>query len=92
MDFVLKNKNGKVVKRFSVVGPQNINRILLWIWRDLFVSLFADGTENDKKRVPDLLEDIESVLGVSSLERLLYGGKPSKSNLTYTDIEIYPSR
>lgn len=92
VDFVLKSKDGKVVKRFSVVGPQNIHRILLWIWRDLFVSLFADGTEKDKQRVPDLLEDIESVLGVSSLERLLYGGKPSKSSLTFTDIEIYHRR
>lgn len=92
VDFALKNKDGKVVKRFSVVGPQNINRILLWIWRDLFVSLFADGTEKDKQRVPDLLEDIESVLGVSSLEGLLYGGKLSKSSLIFTDIKIYSCR
>ncbi|KIM42733.1 hypothetical protein M413DRAFT_444401 [Hebeloma cylindrosporum] len=80
VDFSLKGKSGKVAKRFSVVGPQNINRILLWIWRDLFVTLLADGTEKDKKRVPDFLEDIESVLGVSSLERLLYGGKPSEDD------------
>ncbi|KDR74299.1 hypothetical protein GALMADRAFT_250097 [Galerina marginata CBS 339.88] len=73
----LKDKKGRTLKRFSVLGPQNVDRILLWIWRDLFVSLLAEGSERDKKRVPDLLEDIESVMGVHALERLLYGGRPS---------------
>ncbi|KAF8954252.1 hypothetical protein BDZ97DRAFT_492351 [Flammula alnicola] len=78
VDFTLRDKHGKIVKRFSVMGPQNLDRILLWIWRDLFVSLFAKGTEREKKKVPDFLEDIEALLGVHALERLLYGGRPSE--------------
>lgn len=77
VEFALRDKKGKVVKRFSVLGPQNVDQILLWIWRDLFVSLFAKGSERDKKKVPDFLEDIEAAFGVVSLEWLLYGGKRS---------------
>lgn len=78
VDFILRNKNGKVLKRFHFLGPQNIDRILLWIWRDLFVSLFATGSARDKKKVPDFVQDIERILGVRTLHRLLTGGKPSK--------------
>lgn len=74
----LIDKRKKIVKHFSVVGPQNLDRILLWVWRDLFVSLLADGSEADKKRIPDFLDDIESSLGALALERLLYGGKSSE--------------
>lgn len=51
VDFLLRNKLGKVVKRFHVLGPQNIDRILLWIWRDLFVSMYATAPSRDKKRI-----------------------------------------
>src|SRR5258705_8060572 len=78
VNFALKDKNGKVLKRLSVRGPQKIDQILLWIWRDLFVSLFAVGSKRDKARVPIFLEEIQDVLGVCALERLLSGGRPSK--------------
>lgn len=74
----LKDKGNKVLKRFSVVGPQNLDRILLWVWRDLFVSLLANGAEGDKKKIPTFLEDIETSLGVGALEKILYGGKASE--------------
>ena len=73
----------------SVLGPQNIDRVLLWIWRDLFVSLFSKGSKRDKDKVPEMLEDIETLLGVDGLERLLYGGEAGmlkqKSNLIEFD-------
>lgn len=81
VDFELKDTNGKVLKRFSILGPQNVDRILLWIWRDLLVSLFATGSDRDKARVPEFLEEIQETLGISALERLLYGGEPSKSQV-----------
>ncbi|KAF9558412.1 hypothetical protein CPC08DRAFT_709643 [Agrocybe pediades] len=75
VEFTLKNKHGKVLKRYSFLGPRNIDRILLWIWRDLFVSLLAKGSERDKKKIPEFLEDIETIMGINALERLLYGGR-----------------
>lgn len=78
IDFTLKDKTGKVLKHFSVRGPQKMDQILLWIWRDLFVSLFATGSKRDKESVPTFLEDIQNVFGLSSLERLLNGGRPSE--------------
>ncbi|CAA7269169.1 unnamed protein product [Cyclocybe aegerita] len=77
VEFALKDKHGKIVKQFAVMGPQNINRVLLWIWRDLFVCLFAKGSQRDRGKVPDCLEDIQSILGDNALQRLLYGGKPA---------------
>lgn len=89
VDFTLKDKKGKVMRRFSVRGPQNIDKILLWIWRDLFISLLLSGSERDKARIPDFLEDIQLVLGVEALEKILYGGvvgelftQPMKTLLT----------
>jgi hypothetical protein len=75
IQFALKNKHEKVLKRFSVIGPQNLHRIILWIWRDLFVSLLAYGSDREKSKIPDCLEDIELALGIRSLGRLVYGGK-----------------
>jgi hypothetical protein len=49
--------------------------VLLWIWRDLFVSLFSKGSKRDRDKIPDMLEDIENFLGYDGLERLLYGGE-----------------
>src|SRR5688572_11078038 len=40
---LLKDKDGKILKDFSVPGPQDTDVILLWIWRDLFAALIATG-------------------------------------------------
>lgn len=79
VEVILKNKKGKICKNFSVLGPRKIDQILLWIWRDLFVSLYANGTAANKSMVPNYLEDIELSLGVDSLEKLLFGGRPGES-------------
>ena len=71
----IKDKTGKTITRISVLGPQNIDRVLLWIWRDLFVSLFSQGSKREKDRIPEMLEDIGNFLGYDGLERLLYSGE-----------------
>lgn len=85
----IKDKTGNTVKHMSVLGPQNIDRVLLWVWRDLFVSMFSKGSKREKDKIPEMLEDIESLLGVDGLERLLYGGETGmfkqKSNLIKLD-------
>ena len=85
----IKDKSGKTVKHMSILGPQNIDRVLLWIWRDLFVSLFSRGSKGEIDKIPEMLEDIEILLGVDGLERLLYGGESGmfrqKSNLIEFD-------
>ena len=77
----IKDKNGKTVKHMSVLGPQNIDRVLLWIWRDLFVSLLSKGPKRERDKIPEMLEDIEDFLGIQGLERLLYGGKSELERL-----------
>ena len=76
VNVTITNRSGKVVKDFSVLGPHGVERILLWIWRDLFVSLLARGANWDKKKAPQMIESIELALDWTALERMLYGGKP----------------
>ncbi|KAJ7886171.1 hypothetical protein B0H14DRAFT_3082191 [Mycena olivaceomarginata] len=65
-------RKGKIIKQFRLAGPRGIDRALLWIWRDLFVSMFAKNIHTEK--IPEMLSDIEESLGWQSLERMLYGG------------------
>ncbi|KAJ7476955.1 hypothetical protein B0H11DRAFT_2234915 [Mycena galericulata] len=78
-------RRGKIVKTFTLAGPRNIDRALLWIWRDLFVSLLAKGKNTEK--VPEMLSDIEECLDWQALERMLYGGSRPRSPLDDMDDE-----
>lgn len=37
----IKRKSGKHVKAFNINGAQNIEQVLFFIWRDLFLSMLA---------------------------------------------------
>ncbi|KAJ7499704.1 hypothetical protein FB451DRAFT_1206240 [Mycena latifolia] len=76
-------RRGKIIKKFSLAGPRNIDRALLWIWRDLFVSMFAKGIQTEK--IPEMLSDIEECLNWQALERMLYGG--SKLGSPYYEVD-----
>lgn len=68
----IKDKNGVCLTKLRVRGPPNIERLLLWIWRDLAVCLLA---KDDRKRVMEIITDLESIYGFPVLERLLLGGR-----------------
>ena len=70
----IKTSPGTLVRSFDINGAQNVDEVLLWIWRDLFVSILAMGGKRERKLIPEMLADIEDILGWQSLERLLYGG------------------
>ena len=71
----IKRRSGKVVKSWHVNGAHNIEEVLQFIWRDLFLSLLATGTQQDIEKIPTMLSDIEDIMGWQALERLLYGGR-----------------
>ncbi|KAG1840931.1 hypothetical protein DFJ58DRAFT_732682 [Suillus subalutaceus] len=71
----IRRSSGKVVKSFHFTGAHNLQRVMLWIWRDLFVVMLADGTKRQKSAIPDMLDDIRTEFGWNALERLLYGGQ-----------------
>ncbi|KAI0751841.1 hypothetical protein C8Q80DRAFT_1159709 [Daedaleopsis nitida] len=71
----LKRKSGKVVKSWQLNGAHNIEEVLQFIWRDLFLSMLAAGNQRQIKKIPEMLDDIEDILGWTALERLLYGGR-----------------
>ena len=76
---VLRRRSGRRVKSFEINGAHNIEEALLFIWRDLFLSLLAHGTSRQIERIPEMLEEIDDLLGWNSLERLLYGGRKCES-------------
>ncbi|EMD41137.1 hypothetical protein CERSUDRAFT_111704 [Gelatoporia subvermispora B] len=71
----LKRRNGKHVKTFNINGAHNLEDVLLFIWRDLFLSLLATGGDKLKQEVPAMLDEIEDLMGWNALERILYGGR-----------------
>ena len=75
----LKRKSGKVVKSWHINGAHNIDEVLQFIWRDLFLSMLASGNQRLISKIPEMLDDIEDILGWTSLERLLYGGRKCES-------------
>ncbi|KAH7903674.1 hypothetical protein BJ138DRAFT_1120150 [Hygrophoropsis aurantiaca] len=73
----IRRSCGKVVKSFKLTGAHNLDQVMLWIWRDLFVTILAKGTIRHREAIPDMLDDIQHLLGWKSLDRMLYGGKKS---------------
>ncbi|KIJ59771.1 hypothetical protein HYDPIDRAFT_177707 [Hydnomerulius pinastri MD-312] len=71
----IRSSSGRLVKSFSLTGAHNLERVMLWIWRDLFVTMLATGTKRQRKNIPEMLDDIRTLLGWRSLEHLLYGGR-----------------
>ena len=71
----IKKSTGETVKSFSLIGAHSIDRVLLWVWRDLFLSLIVSGSKQEKDRIPEMLSDMEDAMSWQSLQRLLYGGR-----------------
>ncbi|KAH9887674.1 hypothetical protein C8Q73DRAFT_839406 [Cubamyces lactineus] len=70
----LKRKSGKVVKSWDLTGAHNVEEVLQFIWRDLFLSMLASGNQRHIEKIPEMLDDIEDLMGWTALEKLLYGG------------------
>lgn len=58
-------------------GAHNLENVILWIWRDLFITILATGSKRQRTLVPDMIDDIRILLGWRSLEQLLRGGSKS---------------
>ncbi|TFK53302.1 hypothetical protein OE88DRAFT_1696189 [Heliocybe sulcata] len=71
----LKKRNGRTVKSFSLSGAATLDRVLLWIWRDLLLVMLASEDPRLTGVMPEMLTDIENVVGWQSVERILYGGR-----------------
>ncbi|KAF8665748.1 hypothetical protein AX16_000196 [Volvariella volvacea WC 439] len=79
IDFTIRNRQREVVKSFSLTGTQALEDSLLWIWRDVLVSLYAKGSKNDEAKVAQMLDDIETSTSWRRVLALLVGGKRRES-------------
>jgi hypothetical protein len=77
----IRRQNGKVVREFELDGAHRIENVLLWIWRDMFLTMLAMKNQRISKVIPDMLSDIELILGWRAVEKVLYGGRKSESAL-----------
>ncbi|KAG9308743.1 hypothetical protein JVU11DRAFT_11531 [Chiua virens] len=73
----IRKSTGKVVKSFMLSGAHNLESVILWIWRDLFMAVLATGTKRQRSTIPDMIDDIRVLLGWRALEHLLRGGSKS---------------
>ena len=73
---IIKNSEGVVKKEFTEVGLYNVESAILWVWRDVFLSLLS--SKNSKiiiKMIPEFLAEVDDILGWRGLERLVAGGE-----------------
>ncbi|KAF4574255.1 hypothetical protein EYR40_006030 [Pleurotus pulmonarius] len=71
----IEKECGEVVKTFAFAGLSNIDHVILWVWRDLLVSMLVSRPSAAQTQIPQMLVDIEDVLTWQGLEWLLYGGQ-----------------
>lgn len=79
----IKKRSGKVVRRFTSTGIENTQTAVLWIFRELFLSLLATENEQLRKDMPDLLSDIDDIGGWEALEKVVCGGKSCQFKLQF---------
>ncbi|KAF8911763.1 hypothetical protein CPB85DRAFT_645393 [Mucidula mucida] len=77
VDITIRTTAGKDVKHFQFHGCHHITTALLWMWRELFVSMSVSGGRRALGQIPSMLQDIEDALGWRALVRILYGGSYS---------------
>ena len=80
MPIRITRSTGKVVKSFMLNGAQNLQSIILWVWRDLLVTILTTGSKRQRISVPDMIDDIRLLLGWRALELLLCGGNNRMSS------------
>lgn len=71
---IFKNKKGKILRTFEEPGLQNVESAILWVWRDLFLATLASDNAPYVNLMPDLLSDVDDIMGWEGLEQLLLGG------------------
>ncbi|EIW62188.1 uncharacterized protein TRAVEDRAFT_45023 [Trametes versicolor FP-101664 SS1] len=86
----LKRRCGKLVKSWELNGAHHIEEVLQFIWRDLFLSMLASGSKRHLAKIPEMLDDIEDLMGWTSLERLVFGGRKCKHDHETDDGETDP--
>ncbi|KAK1221591.1 hypothetical protein PQX77_015604 [Marasmius sp. AFHP31] len=78
---------GKTIKHFSgkTLCVRTAERVLFWLWRELFVSLAAYRSKSEhglaKRQVAEMMLDVEEAMGgPRALERILHGGAGDKAS------------
>lgn len=65
-----------MIKEFTEVGLYNVESGILWVWREVFISLLASKSNKTLvKLLPELLAEVDDILGWRGLERLIAGGE-----------------
>ncbi|TFY68478.1 hypothetical protein EVG20_g3536 [Dentipellis fragilis] len=62
------------VNVFHLRGIESFYLPLLWVWRDLILTMLTYGQERHKKHLPEMLDNIRRVVGWAGLEYLPNGG------------------
>ncbi|KAJ3982158.1 hypothetical protein F5890DRAFT_416381 [Lentinula detonsa] len=91
VDLTIRTSAGELIKQFSLPNIQDMDKILLWIWRELFVSMLAAGESHARQKITEMLEDVEDSFGWRSLPKITYGGNKDEINNNPHDHDDYCS-
>ncbi|KAJ3782775.1 hypothetical protein GGU10DRAFT_362784 [Lentinula aff. detonsa] len=79
VDLTIRTSAGELFKQFSLPNIQDMDKILLWIWRELFVSMLAAGESHARQKITEMLEDVEDSFGWRSLSKIIYAGNKDEN-------------
>ena len=92
LPITLKRKSGKIVKSWQINGAHNLQEVLQFIWRDLFLSMLATGSQRQIQKIPAMLDEIEDKMSWNALERLLYGGRKCMLIKSVSELSSHPEQ
>ncbi|KAA1478448.1 hypothetical protein DENSPDRAFT_845599 [Dentipellis sp. KUC8613] len=69
-----RRKSKGSVCMFHLRSIESFYLPLLWVWRDMILTMLSYGQERHKKLLPEMLDDIRRAVGWGGLEYLSNGG------------------
>lgn len=68
----LRNRKGKIIKKFEINGASRLEDATLFIWRDMLLCMLAYGSQQHRNMVPRMLNEMENAMGWNALVRMMY--------------------
>ena len=71
----IKDKHGNVIKSATKQGIRNVEDIIMWICRELMISMLETGDSAHATRVSLMLVDMDDFVGWQGLDKMIRGGR-----------------
>jgi hypothetical protein len=87
---IRRRRTRRIVKTFQLSGIPAFERVLLWVWRELFVSMLANDAGAAQK-IPEMFDEINELLDWKAVQNVLYGTRARASaSFPHSHIRLTP--